>query len=113
TRSCQIAVASRPWLRPNSMASRNGSQALEDAIGWGFSVSERFDSTPNPVITALAGFAFFASAFPLVRRFSGLGVFVRSSGFALDPVVTSLAGFPAGRRAHTPGGRTPIPAAFR
>jgi len=27
-----MAVASRPWLRPNSMASRNGSQKLEDAI---------------------------------------------------------------------------------
>ena len=29
------------------------------------------------------------------------------------PVVTSLAGFAGARRPHAPGGRTPIPAAFR
>ena len=54
----------------------------------------------------------FAFAFPFVERFSGLGLTV--AGFAAsDPVVTSLAGFAGGRRPHAPGGRTPIPAAFR
>src|SRR5271167_1366926 len=106
-----MAVASRPWLRPNSIASRNGSQKLEDAIRWGFSVSEPFDSTPNPVITALAAFALFAFAFPLERRFSGLGLglglTVLSTWPASDPAVTSLAGFAGARRPHAPGGRTP------
>src|SRR6185437_12899551 len=49
--------------------------------------------------SALAGFA-SASAFTFVGRFSVL-------------VVTPLAGFAGARRPHAPGGRTPIPAAFR
>jgi hypothetical protein len=41
------------------MASRNGSQALADRIRLGFSTSRPVNSTPNPVVTALAlaGFA--------------------------------------------------------
>src|SRR5580658_3382908 len=99
-----MAVASRPRLRPNSMASRNGSQALADKTRLGFSTSRPVDSTPNPVVTssALAGFE-VAFAFPFEERFSGLGLglgvgvgLIVSVGFAAsDPVVTSsaLAGF--------------------
>src|ERR1700687_4702862 len=108
-----MAVASRPRLRPNSMASRNGSQTLR----LGFSVPS---TTPNPVVTALAGFE-VAFAFPLVERFSGLGLGlglglgsdVLSAWPAPNPVVTSLAGFAGPPRPHAPGGRTPTPAAFR
>src|SRR5260370_14151546 len=112
-------MALRPWLRPSSIASRNGSHKLVDGTGWGGCCSEAFNSTPNPVVTssALAGFAVLAFAFPLVERFSGLGLGLTVGvGFAAsDPVVTSfsLAGFAGGRRPHAPGGRTPIPAAFR
>jgi hypothetical protein len=67
------------------------------------------NSTPNPVVTALAGFA--ALVFPFLERFFGLG-FV-ADGSAVDPVVTSLAGFAGARRPQAPGGRTPMPAAFR
>jgi hypothetical protein len=63
---------------------------------------------------AVAG---LAVAFPFVERFSGLGLGLTViAGFAAsDPVVTpfSLAGFAGGRRPQAPGGRTPIPAAFR
>src|ERR1700751_1622146 len=124
-----MAVASRPRLRPNSMASRNGSQALADGIRLGFSTSGPVDSPPNPVVTssALAGFE-VDFAFPFDE--SGVGVgwgvglglglelrlgLIVSVGFAAsDPVVTSfsLAGFAGGRRPHAPGGRTAIPAAF-
>jgi hypothetical protein len=53
--------------------------------------------------------------FPLLERFSGLGLIVWIGFVAPDPVVTSLAlaGFAGGHRPHAPGGRTPIPAAFR
>src|SRR5260370_28862814 len=97
------------------MASRNGSQKLADRIRLGFSTSRPVDSTPNPVVTTLAGFALFAFAFPLVERFSGLGLglTVLATWPASDPVVTWLAGFAGARRPHAPGGRTPIPAAFR
>ena len=75
------------------------------------------DTTPNPVVTSLAGFSLFAFAFSLVERFSGLGLVlglaVLSTRPASDPVVTSLAGFAGARRPHPPGGRTPTPAAFR
>ena len=104
-------------LRPNSMASRNGSQALADRLHLGFSTSGPVDSAPNPVVTALAGFAPCAFAFPFVRRFSGLrlGLIVWVGSVASEPVVTpfSLAGFAGGLRPHAPGGRTAIPAAFR
>jgi hypothetical protein len=101
-----------------------------DGTGWGGCCSEALNSTPNPVVTssALAGFA-VAFAFPFEGRFSGLGLGLglglrlRSqsrwtvlTGFAAsDPVVTSvsLAAFAGARRPHAPGGRTPIPAAFR
>src|SRR5450755_4247587 len=71
-------MALRPWLRPSSTASRNGSHKLVDGTSEGDSCSEALNSTPNPVVTAF-----------------------------------SLAGFAGGRRPHAPGGRTPIPAAFR
>jgi len=99
------------------MASRNGSQKLEDGIDFGLFPSALLKSTPNPVVTSLAGFAVSAFAFPLLARFSGsgLGLEITSmAGFAAShPVVTSLAGFAGGRRPHPRGGRTPIPAAFR
>src|ERR1700758_5580054 len=92
------------------MASRKGSQTLRLRFS-------AFDSTPNPVVTSLAGFALLAFAFPLIERFSGLwlvlGLAVLSTGPASDPVVTSLPGFAAPRRPHAPSGRTPTPAAFR
>src|ERR1700739_1465050 len=99
-------MALRPWLRPSSIASRNGSHKLVDGTGWGDSCSESLNSTPNPVVTAfsLAGFAVLVFAFPFVERFSGSGL-----GWGL----TVLAGFAGGRRPQAPGGRTPIPAAFR
>src|SRR5882724_10374333 len=132
-------MALRSRLRPSSMASRNGSQKLVDGAGLGLFCSESLNSTPNPVVTSspLAGFAFaFASAFILSGRFSVLvlvlvlglvlGLTVLAGFAASDPVVTSLAGFAASdlvvtslagfagaRRPHAPGGRTPIPAAFR
>src|SRR6202035_2802965 len=112
-------MALRPWLRPSSIASRNGSHKQMDGTGWGDSCSESLNSTPNPVVTAfsLAGFAVLAFAFPFVERSSGLGLglgLTVLAGFAAsDPVVTSLAGFAGGRRPHPRGGRTPIPAAFR
>jgi len=88
-----------------------------DGTGWGDSCPQSLNSTPNPVVTAfsLAGFAVLA--FPFLQRFSGLGLGLTVlAGFAAsDPVVTpfSLAGFAGGRRPQAPGGRTPIPAAFR
>src|SRR5260370_558509 len=113
-------MALRSQLRPSSMASRNGSQKLVDGTGWGLFCSESLNSTPNPVVTpsALAGFAF---AFSLLGRFSVLGLglvlvlglTVLADFAASDPVVTPLAGFAGARRPHAPGGRTPIPAAFR
>src|ERR1700733_14035190 len=71
-------MALRPWLRPSSIASRNGSHQLMDGTDWGDSCSESINSTPNPVVTAfsLAGFAVLAFAFPFVERFSGLGLTV-------------------------------------
>src|SRR5258706_13230550 len=109
-------MALRSRLRPSSIASRNGSQKLVEAASLELFCSESLNSTPNPVVTssALAG---FASAFALTSlgRFSVLGlVLTVLAGFAAsDPVVTPLAGFAGARRPHAPGGRTPIPAAFR
>src|ERR1035437_5894758 len=111
-----MARALRPRLSPKSMASRYGSQALGPG------------TTAESVITSfsLAGFE-VAFAFPLVERFSGLGLGLglglqlgsRGSGItgmagfaAPESVITSLAGFGL----HLPkplGGRTAIPAAFR
>src|SRR5260370_40018273 len=108
----------RPWLRPSSIASRNGSHKLVDGTGLRGLRSEALNSTPNPVVTAfsLAGFAVLAFAFPLVERFSGLGLGLTVGvGFAAsDPVVTSfsLAGFAGGRRPPRPGAAPPLPARF-
>src|SRR5690348_7901543 len=113
-----MACAFRPRLRPKSMASRYGSQKLVDETHLGLFCSEPLNPMPNPVITSfsLAGFE-IALAFPLVERFSGLGLggsgITRMAGFAApESVITALAGF-AARRPHPPGGRTAIPAAFR
>ena len=57
--------------------------------------------------------SYFVRAF---RKVFGVGVGLIVVGSAAsDPVVTSfsLAGFAGDRRPHAPGGRTPIPAAFR
>src|SRR6202021_1183609 len=116
--SCQIAMALRPWLRPSSVPSRNGSHKLMDGTGWGDSCSESLNSTPNPVVTAfsLAGFA-VAFVFSFEERFSklGVGLTVLAGSVAPDPVVASvsLAGFAGARRPQAPSGRTQIPAAFR
>ena len=90
--------------------------------GFGSFGLESLNSTPNPVVTSssLAGFA-FCFCFSLSRKVFGLvlvlvlvlGLTVLAGFVASDPVVTSLAGFAGGRRPHAPGGRTPIPAAFR
>jgi hypothetical protein len=80
TRSCQIAMALRPRLGPKSMASRYGSQALGPG------------TTAQSVITwfSLAGFE-VAFAFPLLERFSGLGLQLGSRGSG----TTGIAGFAA------------------
>ena len=70
--------------------------------------SNSLNSTPNPVVTEMAGFA--ALGFPLLGRVSVL-VFGGASS-AVDPVVTEMAGF-AGRCFRLPGGGTWMPAAFR
>ena len=73
------------------------------------------NSTPNPVVTSLAGFEVLV--FPLEGRVSGLGLLLllglEADGGAVDPVVTSLAGFAGGRRPQAPGGRIAMPTAFR
>src|SRR5664279_1308546 len=76
----------------------------------------RLAITAESVITSLAGFE-VAFAFPLLERFSGLGLgeseITGMAGFAAPKsVITWLAGFGA-RRPQPLGGRTPIPAAFR
>src|SRR5271157_5258704 len=73
--------------------------------------------TSESVITSLAGFEVSAFAFPLLERFSGLGLgesgITGMAGFAApESVITWLAGFGA-RRPQPLGGRTAIPAAFR
>jgi hypothetical protein len=80
-----MALALRPRLRPSWMASWKGSQALRE-LG-GFAASEPLNSTPNPVITCMAGFA-------------------RS-------VITCMAAFAGACRDHPPGRHTAMPAAFR
>src|ERR1039458_5516388 len=131
TKSCQMARALRPRLSPNSMASWYGSQALARGLGCGDAAcpcpvsgaraptSSRGDGLRS-VITWLAGLE-VAFAFPLLERFSGLGLglglgesgITGIAGFAApESVITSLAGFGA-RRPQALGGRTAIPAAFR
>src|ERR1035437_5154463 len=107
-----MARALRPRLIPKSMASRYGSQALGPG------------TTSESVIASfsLAGFE-VAFAFPLLERFSGLGLGLQlgsrgsgitgMAGFAApESVITSLAG--CGSHLPQPlGGRTATPAAFR
>src|SRR5260370_41184431 len=86
-------MALRPWLRPSSIASRNGSLKLVDGTGWGDSCSESLNSTPNPGVTssALAG---FAVAFPFEGRVSRLGVGL-GVGLGMQSRGTVLIGFAA------------------
>jgi len=91
TRSCQMALALRPFESANSICSRKGSQALrapaelwEGAIGDG-------EIAPKSGVTSSDGVA----------------------GFDGRSGVTSLAGFAGAPRPHPPGGRTAIPAARR
>jgi hypothetical protein len=49
-----MAMALPSRLGPSSMNSRNGSQA--DGVGLGFSDPTPLKPTPNPVVTAVAGF---------------------------------------------------------
>src|SRR5450759_4450012 len=113
------------------MASWYGSQALARGLGCGDAACPRPDSgarastssrwdrlrsviTSESVITSLAGFE-VAFAFPLLERFSGLGLGesgITAMAAAPESVITSLAGFGA-RRPHPLGGRTAIPAVFR
>ena len=78
-----------------------------------FSASNPLNSTPNPVVTSMAGFA--GLVFPLLEGVSllvlGLGLMLGFGG-VLEPVVTGMAGF-AGCCLRLPGGATAIPAAFR
>jgi hypothetical protein len=83
-----MAMAFRPRLSPSSMASRKGSHAEGVEIR-GFD-PYLLNSTPNPVVTSLAGFAVLV--FPLEGRVSGLGLLLllglEADGGAVDPVVT-------------------------
>src|SRR5262252_7354653 len=106
-----MAIALRPRLRPSSMNSRNGSQA--DGVGLGFSDSVPLQSTPDPMVTSLAGFESSRLLFLLLGRFSGLMLRFRAASPDIDPVVTSLAGFAGTCRPQAPGARTAMPAAFR
>jgi hypothetical protein len=69
----------------------------------------------------MAGFE-LAFAFPLVERFSGLGLGLGLSGpanparaafAASEPVITSMAGFALLSRLHLPGGHISTPAPLR
>src|SRR5215469_1753955 len=101
------------------MASWKSSQALREDDG--FAASGPLNSTPNPVITSMAGFESSRLLFPLLGSFSGLMLGFNAD---IDPVVTSMAGF-AGSvitcmagfaspcRDHPPGRHTVMPAALR
>ena len=73
TKSCQIAMALRSRFRPSLMISRYGSQVLAEPMAFEFSGALPLNPTPKSVITAMAGFE-LAVPFPLVGRFSGLGL---------------------------------------
>src|ERR1700681_1484438 len=109
-------MALRSRLRPSSMISRWGSQVLAEPTPFEFSGSLPLHPTPKSVITAMAGFE-VAVAFPLVERFSGLGLGLGlgsrlrrpansgMAGFAAsEPVITCMAGFALPSRFHLPGG---------
>ena len=92
---------------PERLAGAGGRNAF------GISILEALNSTPNPVVTGMAGFEVSAFAFPLAERFSGLGL-TRIAGFAVsEPVVTGMAGFAVLWPPGLPGRRTAIPAAVR
>src|SRR5215469_8452241 len=65
--------------------------ALSD--GDAFAPSGSLNSTPNPVITSMAGFESSQLLFPLGGRLSGLGLRFSAASSVPDPVVTPLAGF--------------------
>src|SRR5262249_44323324 len=100
-------MALRPTLRPNSIASRYGSQALALGLRCGETTgaearaptSSRWQGlrsviTAESVITSLAG---FEVAFPLVEGFSALVL-----GLQLGSGITGMAGFPAPKSVLTP-----------
>src|SRR6266446_7032813 len=94
TKSCQMALALRPFESPNSMVSRCGSQALGDGRQGGNSgAAGAPDSASESGVTALAGFAGSGSALT-----SAAGWAEPESG------VTSLVGFGA-PRPQAPGER--------
>ncbi len=105
-----MAMALRPRLRPRAMNSRNGSQT--DGADWRFSDPTPLKPTPNPVVTPMAGFESSGLPFLLEGRFSGLLLPSSVDDSDFDSVVTAMAGFD-GRRPQAPGGRIPMPAAFR
>src|SRR5215469_10553762 len=65
--------------------------ALSD--GDAFALSGSLNSTPNPVITSMAGFESSRLLFSLAGRFSGLRLGFRAASSVTDPVVIPLAGF--------------------
>ena len=73
TRSCQIAMALRPRLRPSSIASRNGSQKLVDGMGLGFSASEALPLHAKPGGHLVGRFC-GCFCFSLIRKVFGVGV---------------------------------------
>jgi hypothetical protein len=92
-----MALAFRPLLSETSMKSRWGAQALALGLRLGSA------GAPESGVTSLAGFETAGG-----WEVSGSGVETGS-----ESGVTSLAGFAGGRRPQAPGGRTPMPAAFK
>jgi len=52
-----MAATLRPRPRPSLTASRKGPQALSEEAGLAIPLPTALNSTPNPVVTSLAGFA--------------------------------------------------------
>src|ERR1700724_1982545 len=97
-------MALRSRFRPSLMISRYGAQVLAEPMAFEFSGALPLNPTPKSVITAMAGFE-LAVPFPLVGRFSGLGL-----GGPLD---SAMAGFALPSRFHLPGGHISTPAPRR
>src|SRR5471030_1285580 len=97
TRSCQIAMALRPRESPRAMTSGYGSQALAEGLRPGFGASSAaplaLNSTPESVVTSMAGFAGATSPTEVPDAFPGA-----------ESVITSMAGF-GSFRPQPPGGR--------
>src|SRR5215467_4290375 len=91
TRSCQIALALRPRLRPSWMTSWKGSQAL---CGDAFAPSGSLHSTPNPAKHLYGRFAR-----SVITALSDGDAFTPSGSLhsTPNPVITSMAGFESSR----------------